>query len=109
MKYELKRNDTYPPVIATLQDEQGTIPLTGATVRFKMAPAPDSGLTVSPISRTCTITDAANGKVQFSWQVGDTATAGVYRGEFEVTFPNGAVETFPSNDYINIIIRSDLG
>jgi hypothetical protein len=109
MKYEIKRNDTFPPITATLQDEQGIIPLTGTTVRFKMAAAPDAGITFTPISRACTITNATGGTVQFSWQAGDTATAGVYRAEFEVTFPNGAIETFPSNDYINIIIRSDLG
>lgn len=107
--YQIKRNDTHPSITATLTDEQGAIPLAGTTVRFKMAAAPDSGISFTPINRVCTITNAATGQVQFDWQTGDTAAAGVYRAEFEVTFANGAVETFPSDGYIDIIIRADLG
>ena len=63
MKYELKRNDTAPAITATLTDENGVIVLTGATVRFKLAAAPESGLTFTPINRVCTVTNATKGQV----------------------------------------------
>jgi hypothetical protein len=108
MKYELKRNDTAPAITATLTDENGVIVLTGATVRFKLAAAPESGLTFTPINRVCTVTNATKGQVSFAWQAGDTTQAGIYRGEFEVTFAGGSIETYPAGEYLDIIILPDL-
>ena len=109
MLYQIKRNDTRPPITATLSDELGAVPLGSATVTFKMDAAPDSGITgFTPVNGTCTITDADKGIVAYQWTSGDTAVAGVFRAEFEVAFPGGAVETFPSDGYIDIIIREDI-
>jgi hypothetical protein len=55
-----------------------------------------------------TITDALGGVVQYDWQSGDTDTAGSYYAEFEVTYNDGAVETFPNNQNLAISIRKEL-
>jgi hypothetical protein len=44
-----------------------------------------------------TIVDDTNGVVQYDWQVGDTDTVGAYYVEFQVTYSDASVETFPNN------------
>jgi hypothetical protein len=40
---------------------------------------------------------------------GDTDTAGTYWAEFEVTFGDGRVETYPNRGYLTVNIEPDLG
>jgi hypothetical protein len=60
------------------------------------------------INRSAEIIDATNGKVRFSFVKGETSTSGTMRAEFEVTYPNGIVETFPNKGYITVSIERDL-
>ena len=54
------------------------------------------------------IIDEATGVVQFNWVSGDTNTNGTFEGEFEVTYPDGTIETFPNNGYITIEVTDDI-
>lgn len=66
-----------------LQDADGTaINLTGKTVTLKYKTYPTAG---SITSRTCTVTGAATGTVTWTLLAGDTATAGKYSYNFEIT------------------------
>lgn len=107
--YDVKRGDTHPPIRATLKDENGPAPLTGAAVTFFMKQVEGRKY----VSGTGTIVDASAGKVEYQWVAGDTNTPGIYRGEFEVRFAPGTVsetvETFPSGEYLEIRILEDLG
>ena len=47
--------------------------------------------------------------VKYEWQPGDTDTEGFYDAEFEVTYSDGTVETFPNRGFITVIISPDLG
>jgi len=69
------------------------IDLTGASVKLHMKSV-DNTL---KINASMTITDAINGIVQYDWQAGDTDTVGTYFVEFQVTYSDGAIETFPNN------------
>jgi len=49
------------------------------------------------IDTAMTIVDATGGIVQYDWQTGDTDTVGTYNVEFEVTYSDSSIETFPNN------------
>ena len=46
--------------------------------------------------------------VQYNWVAADSNTIGTYTAEFEVTYPDTTVETFPNNGYIRIEITDDI-
>jgi len=94
MSFFIKQNDTSPALLATLKDFSGSaINLTGASVLFHMK---DLSGTVK-IDQAMTITNATLGLVRYDWQVGDTDTVGTYYVEFQVTYSDSSVETFPNN------------
>lgn len=104
--FYIKQGDTSPELQATLKDAEGTaIDLTGASARFHMRL---SGATATTVDAAATVVTAASGIVKYSWQAGDTDTVGRYEGEFEVTYADTSVETFPNTGYIPIRIRDDI-
>lgn len=106
MSFTLKRGDLLPilKVKAIAPGVGGPLDLTGATAKFKMRTSAGA----SVIDATATITDAVNGKMEYAWVSGDTATIGSYRAEFEITYPGPVVLTLPNNSYLPIEIISDL-
>lgn len=104
MTVNLKQNDTKVNIKATLSSESGTVDLTDCTVRFLM-----SKRRVVKIDREAQIQDAVNGIVWFVFEQPDTSESGTFQAEFEVTFPDARIETFPNAGYILVNIQSDLG
>lgn len=107
--FSIKEGDTSPSISYTLSPE--TVILTGATVVFNMVDRAG----VAKISRgSCSITDNGDGTatgtptVQYNWTADDTDTAGLYRAEFEVTYSDSTVETFPNSDFIAVNVTKDL-
>jgi transcriptional/translational regulatory protein YebC/TACO1 len=100
----IKKNDTKDNIKATLSNESGSVDLTGATVRFLM-----SKRGVNKVDRQAQIQDAANGIVWMVFEQGDTDEQGLFQAEFEVTFPDARIETFPNDGFILINIINDLG
>lgn len=106
MTFVIKRNDTSPGMQATLKNGSGTaVDLTGATVLMIMRPV---GGGKRKISGACTLHDAANGIVRYAWVSGDTDTAGLFNVEFQVTYADSTVETFPNKGYEQVQIDGDL-
>lgn len=104
----MKAGDTAPVVRATLLDEDSApVDLTGATVMFVMADNTEPRTAV--VEASATLTDAANGVVEYPWAVGDTAAPGSFVAEFEVTFADARVQSFPTVGYIDVTIVEDLG
>jgi len=55
-------------------------------------------------SHAATVTNATSGVVQYNWQESDTEDVyGVCTGQFIVTLPGGATQTFPTVDVFHII------
>lgn len=102
--FYLKTGDTSPIIQYTLSP---TVDLTGATVVFNMKDA--SGTSVVDRGAASAVSPATDGVVQYAWQSADTDTAGSFRGEFEVTYSDATIETFPNYGYITIRISGDLG
>ena len=47
--------------------------------------------------------------LRYDWAPGDTAIPGTYWAEFEVTYADGAIESFPNTGHIAVVIADDLG
>lgn len=102
-----KKGDTSPPISGYLQSADGSRPnLTGATVLAKAKNMADNS---QLINATCTITDAVNAGISYAWATADTAAAAEARLEFEVTFADDSVETFPKPGFIALHIEDDAG
>ena len=96
--FTIYRGDTSPALRFALFP--GTVDLTGASVVFVM----DGGARLP-----ARIITASPPVVQYDWQPGDTDRAGVRRAEFEVTYSDGSVETFPNAGYLLVSVVEDLG
>ena len=106
MTFYIKQNDTSPSMAATLKDaNDAAIDLTGATVRFHMRAVGASQVTVDAAA---TLVTPASGTVRYDWQADDTDTVGSYQAEFEVTYADGSIETFPNDGYIRVEITDDI-
>ena len=108
MTFYIKQNDTAPALRAQLKDGDGDgVTLTDATVRFHMRPI-GAASTVVDASADVVVSAVATGLVQYDWDAADTATVGIYQGEFEVTYSDGTIETFPNNGYITVEVTDDI-
>lgn len=104
--YEMKRNDTRPRPDALLRFSDGSIPdLTGASVKFI---ARDVTSSVVKIDATATITDVPTAAVEYAMTADDSDTAGTYYCEWEVTFADTSVQTFPTRSFDRLRIRGDI-
>jgi len=97
--FQMKQNDTRPSLYVNLAQDGSVVDLTGAAVKFHMG---------TVIDTAAVITDATRGSVRYDWLAADTATAGSYRAEFQVTFSDGGIETFPNDGHLIINIYSEL-
>lgn len=102
--FEMVQNDTSPSIAATLKWSDGSaVNLTGATVKFTMK----KGNTIIVNEAAVTIVDAATGSVRYDWVAADTKQTGICKGEFEVTFSDGKICSFPSKGDLKIIFREE--
>jgi Rib/alpha/Esp surface antigen-like repeat protein len=106
MTFHIKQNDTVPSIRAELQNGSGdAVDLINATVRFHMRAI---GSTTATIDADASVVNEPQGIVQYDWVAEDTATIGSYQAEFEVTYPDGTIETFPNDGYIRVKITDDI-
>ncbi len=110
MAFTIKQGDSAPNLEAQLLNADATpIDLTAADgvnliVKLKTAADTDPPLFDKP----CDITDAANGWVEYDWVVADTATIGVFNGEFEIDWGAAGLQTVPNDKYFDIVVVADL-
>jgi hypothetical protein len=105
MTFTIKQSDTSPSIQATLQDSNATpINLSGATVRLHMKLLGSSTV----LEREVSVVTPFSGIIRYDWQDGDTSVAGTYNAEFEVTYADLSVETFPNTGNIAIVITPEL-
>lgn len=104
--FYIKQNDTSPAIQATLKDVDGVaVNLAGATVRFHMR---KQGATTAKVDAAAVIVDDAEGIVRYNWTAADTNTVGTYQAEFEVTYTDNTVETFPNAAYLKVKVVDDI-
>lgn len=105
MTFYIKQNDTVPSIRATLQNGNGDpVDLINASVRFHMRAIGAN----TAVDAAAVVVSAAAGIVQYNWTATDTDIIGSYQAEFEVTYPDSTVETFPNDGYIRVEIIDDI-
>jgi hypothetical protein len=106
MAFVIKQGDTSPSLMVNLLDSsRQSADLTGSTVLFHFRRV--RGTTVVTTA-PAVIVDAGAGQVRYDWRAQDTATAGDYEGEFEVTYADGSIETFPNEGFIEISMPEQI-
>lgn len=105
----LKDGDRLPVLSTQLLYSNGLpISLVGASeIRFRMRRVDALTNQIDTILNI-TVDDATNGKVTYSWQAGDTDTAGDYLCEFQVKDSTGRPVTVPNETYIHVAIVAGL-
>ena len=109
----IKEGDTASIITSTLRDDDlAAVDIQGATVRFHLAPISGSG---TPVLNAAAVndqvgsgTDGSKGKVSYAWVAGNTGFAGLYLGEWEVTYAGGKVQSFPNSSYILVRIKKQV-
>lgn len=105
--FNLKAHDVLPSIQAVLSTGGQIVDLTTATaVTFIMRL---TGSTGSPkVDAAATVVAPTGGTVRYDWVGTDTDTAGNYQAEWQVTWPGGKKQTFPTIGYHSISIEADL-
>ena len=104
-EFFIKRNDLSPTIRVSLKDALGAyVNLNEASVSFKMRPIRGGSI----ISNSAEIFETSTATVQYIWQGSDTSVSGSYNAEFEVTYADGKIESFPNSGFIRIEILEDI-
>jgi len=107
--FYLTQSDAGVSMTATLKNADGTaINLTDATVKFHcgMEGDPDNAI----VDATAVIVAASTGRVRYTWTAADTAEAGEYAAEWQLSWAAGTVvRTVPSRaGGFKIVIRPEV-
>lgn len=103
--FYIKQGDTSPALQVSLRSQTNSpVVLVGASVMFHMGT--ENGK--FEFSKPATIVNSTSGIVKYDWAAGDTSNTGIHFGEFEVTYSDNTIETFPNNDNIKIKITSRI-
>lgn len=104
--FYIKQNDTSPSIkVQFLDSDNIPVNITGSVIKFKMTNY-NSGENV--VDKAAVISDGEDGTAYYLWDAVDTSIAGLFKAEFEVTYTDGYVETFPNDGYITVSIQDDL-
>ncbi len=111
--FSAKVGDTASAVYATLEDDTGTaVDIQAASVRFKMGPLSGGTLTVAANATNAQVgagtVDGSTGNVVYNWATSDLSVADWYRAEWEVTYSNGSIQSFPNAGFMLVAVRDDL-
>lgn len=102
--FYLRNGDTGPYYYAQITDKDGAVDLSGATVTFSMRSLTG---TAKVTDQSVTISDAANGYIEYHWQAADTDWSTTFLAEFSVTL-GGLEYTFPSKGSARVIITDNF-
>ena len=108
--FYIKQNDTASFITRDLKDAFGSpVNVTGSSVVFSMRVKPAGTMKIT--RQAGVIVNAGIGRVRYEWASdgSDTNTADEYEGEFQVTYANGKIQTFPNDGHIPIVITDDVG
>lgn len=95
MTEEFVQGDTAPDIDYQLKYSSGEnagepVDLTDSTVAFQMRKPDDRRYTVNAAAE---IIDEVDGRVRYTWGDNDLSVSGAYQGQFEITFPDGKIQT----------------
>ena len=103
MSLTFVQGDTAPDITAIIHEEDdptSVIDLTDCAVKFQMREEDDRRYQVNAAA---TVTDAAAGKVSYSWGPNDLSRPGTFLVQWEVTYPGGRIQT--TSPEVTITVR----
>lgn len=106
-----KRGDTAPPLRAALRNADGTRPdLNGADVVLILARYghPDDETDAVALTFDADVLTDQDEDVERDWEEGDLAVPWTYFLEWQVTYADGKVESFPGEGYQRFVLKNDL-
>lgn len=105
----IKRHDTRPIRTLTVveQDPAAAVGVSRPVDLTNATQAKLVGLSTSPT--ILAFTNRTLGVVTWTPTAGETATAGTFQMEIEITWSDGGIETYPNDGYFTITIFPDLG
>ena len=108
--FQIKQGDRLPILSGQALGPVGD-PIDVASAPYPRFLMRATGLPSPIISATAgaTITNASQGQIAYLWAAGETATVGLFEGEFELTFPGPKTQTVPGGGYIPINVKDDIG
>lgn len=101
-----RQNDDESPIEDELLDDDGeTVPITGfIDVEFHLWKQSDGTVVVDDdTDGNVEVPDAGAGEVTYDFADGDLSDTGAYWYEWQVTFSDGGIETFP-NDRPGVVL-----
>jgi hypothetical protein len=104
--FHIKKDDTYPVLVVKLKADNKPVDLTGATVTFNSRVKATGVAAIT--DGACTILNATQGKVSFTFSAAQTATAQDYEGEFQVDFGGGSIGTWPPNKHLDFTVYEEV-
>lgn len=105
--FVIKQGDSAPVLTDTLTYSDGTaVNLTGATVTFTMRSLTAAAAQIA--AAPATVTTPTAGAVSYTFSATDSAVAGNYAANWQVTFPDTSVMTFPTDGYLDIWVEPNL-
>ena len=111
MTFPIKRGDTRPEYVATLSEViSGTPTLVDLTTATSVRLLLRARTGAAPIvAAAASVTTALSGLVTYTWAPGDTDhEPGLYLAEWEVTWGDGGIQTFPSEGHLLVKITESL-
>lgn len=112
--FTIKVGDTASAIFATLEDANGDpVDIQSAAVKFKLGPLSGGSILVDADAVNAQVgagtLDGSVGDVVYSWGTASLpSTASWYRAEWEVTFTNGSIQTFPNDGYMLVAVTGEL-
>jgi hypothetical protein len=104
--FYIKTGDTSPAIRYAL--DPASVVLIGATVRFHMRQRRSRGGATVKDATAVVVTATGTPTVEYQWDTADTANAGTFEAEFEITYSNGKIETFPNDGFISVKVSEDI-
>ena len=109
MTFWIREGDTLPAIVSTLIDAEGkVVDLTNATAVQLELRDRATGVVAQTLNGDFPL-PKTDGKVRYAWASGSTDTADDYAGHWLVTFTGGAIQSYPTDAPITIIIASKDG
>lgn len=113
--FVIKRNDQREALRGTIKQNGNPVDLTTANaIHIYLYTEETEAKTTRRIKTgTVIVLDAVNGRVEYLWEADDLVKAGLYLGEFEITWDDGTPQTYPNGadgkPYFTIGVPEDLG
>lgn len=88
------QGNTAPDITAVLHEQgdvESVIDLTGASIKFQMRKPDDQLFTVDADAEI--VGNEVDGSVSYEWAATDLSVPGEYDVQWEITFPDGKVQT----------------